>query len=140
MIQRFEKTVCLITVWLDISSIYTWFKNSKFFSFFSAEAALNCYTSADDMSIKEECGMQTGCIKKFYQKSKLWQEKLHEYLTSNRVCQKLMVFHTSVCPKCFSSNENVLPEKQDVTKSWMSISRNAKKIPLVQNLFYFGLP
>jgi len=34
-----------------------------------AEAALNCYTSADDMSIKEECGMQTGCIKKFYKKT-----------------------------------------------------------------------
>ena len=46
------------------------------FSFsITAEAALNCYTSADDMSIKEECGMQTGCIKKFYKKSKLWQEK-----------------------------------------------------------------
>ena len=37
----------------------------------SAEAALNCYTSVSDGSIKEECGMQTGCIKKFYQKSKL---------------------------------------------------------------------
>merc|ERR1711997_220196 len=27
--------------------------------------ALNCYTSATDLNSKEECGMQTGCIKKF---------------------------------------------------------------------------
>jgi len=42
-----------------------------------AEAALNCYTSqpADDGSIKEECGMQTGCIKKFYQKTQKVVEK-----------------------------------------------------------------
>jgi hypothetical protein len=52
-----------------------WRQILRLWFFFSAEAALNCYTSVSDGSIKEECGMQTGCIKKFYQKSKLWQEK-----------------------------------------------------------------
>merc|ERR1712020_583560 len=59
-------------VFLDLRaepSIFIGFKSKYYFFSFAAEAALNCYTSADDMSIKEECGMQTGCIKKFYKKT-----------------------------------------------------------------------
>lgn len=38
-------------------------------NYISAEASLNCYSDAQDLEQKESCGMQTGCIKKFYTKS-----------------------------------------------------------------------
>ena len=35
----------------------------------SAEA-LSCYKNTEKGNVAEDCGAQTGCIKKFYQKSK----------------------------------------------------------------------
>ena len=42
--------------------------------FFTAEA-LSCYKNTEKGNVAEDCGAQTGCIKKFYQKSKFIRQK-----------------------------------------------------------------
>jgi len=37
--------------------------------------ALSCYKNTEKGNVAEDCGAQTGCIKKFYQKSKFIRQK-----------------------------------------------------------------
>ena len=40
------------------------------FSFYFSAWGLSCYADKTNLEIKEDCGMHTGCIKKYYPKCK----------------------------------------------------------------------
>jgi len=71
----FFKVFCYLLFVIDVS-IRTCF-NMRHLSVYTAFIlvviplawGLNCYSDPSDLSLKEECGMHTGCIKKFMTKT-----------------------------------------------------------------------
>jgi len=86
--------------------------------------ALNCYSSADDMNQKESCGMQTGCIKKFYTKTQKVIERGCFLIDEER---------------CFVEEETGLGVcycKTDLCNSSPPLSQLGLLLPLASSLLY----